>query len=128
MILHIYQLPLTRLRTTWKKLYPDYPLEYEFVEDLYSQIYKNEIQLKNMSLALGLIAMFLSCLGLWGITGIIYEARTKEIGIRKINGAKIIQIISWLLERYYTDSCHCPIPCHPDIILFNGSVAEQFRL
>ena len=56
------------------------------------------MQLKNMSLALGIIAMFLSCLGLWGITGIIYEARTKEIGIRKINGAKIIQIIPWLLK------------------------------
>ena len=89
---------LEQIRTTWKKLYPDYPLEYEFVEGMYSKIYKNEIQLKNMSLALGLIAMFLSCLGLWGITGIIYEARTKEIGIRKINGAKIIQIIPWLLR------------------------------
>ncbi len=89
---------LDKIRTTWKKLYPDYPLEYEFVEGMYSKIYKNEIQLKKMSLALGLIAMFLSCLGLWGITGIIYEARTKEIGIRKINGAKIIQIIPWLLQ------------------------------
>jgi putative ABC transport system permease protein len=73
-------------------------LEYDYVEDLYKQIYKNEIQLKNLSLALGIIGMFLSCLGLWGITGIIYEARTKEIGIRKINGAKIIQIIAWLLK------------------------------
>jgi ABC-type antimicrobial peptide transport system permease subunit len=68
---------------------------------MYSKIYKNEIQLKNMSLALGIIAMFLSCLGLWGITGIIYEARTKEIGIRKINGAKIIQIIPWLLKDIF---------------------------
>ncbi len=89
---------LDQIETTWKRLYPDYPLEYDYVEDLYKEIYKNEIQLKNMSLALGLIAMLLSCLGLWGITGIIYEARTKEIGIRKINGAKIIQIIAWLLK------------------------------
>jgi putative ABC transport system permease protein len=89
---------LDQITAIWKKLYPDYPLEYEFVEDLYSQIYKNEMQLKNLSMALGIIGMFLSCLGLWGITGIIYEARTKEIGIRKINGAKIIQIIAWLLK------------------------------
>jgi putative ABC transport system permease protein len=89
---------LDQIETTWKKLYPDYPLEYDYVEDLYKQIYKNEMQLKNLSLALGIIGMFLSCLGLWGITGIIYEARTKEIGIRKINGAKIIQIITWLLK------------------------------
>ncbi len=89
---------LDKIETTWKRIYPDYPLEYDYVEDLYRQIYKNEIQLKNLSLALGIIGTFLSCLGLWGITGIIYEARTKEIGIRKINGAKIIQIILWLLK------------------------------
>ena len=89
---------LDQIETTWKKLYPDYPLEYDYVEDLYKQIYKNEIQLKNLSLALGIIGMFLSCLGLWGITGIIYEARTKEIGIRRINGAKTMQIIYWLLK------------------------------
>ena len=119
---------LDQITTTWKKLYPDYPLEYEFVEDLYSQIYKNEIQLKNMSLALGLIAMLLSCLGLWGITGIIYEARTKEIGIRKINGAKIIQIIPWLLKGYYNNSYRCPSLCNPGIILSDGSLVKQFRL
>jgi putative ABC transport system permease protein len=89
---------LDQIKTSWGKIYPDYPMEYDYVEDLYRQIYKNEIQLKNMSLALGIIGMFLSCLGLWGITGIIYEARTKEIGIRKINGAKIVQIIAWLLK------------------------------
>jgi putative ABC transport system permease protein len=89
---------LTQIEKTWKKLYPDYPLEYDIVEDLYSKIYKNEIHLKDLSMALGIIATFLSCLGLWGITGIIYEARTKEIGIRKINGAKILQIIFWLLK------------------------------
>jgi len=92
---------LDQITMTWKNLYPDYPLEYEFIEDMYSKIYKNEMQLKNMSLALGIIAMFLSCLGLWGITGIIYEARTKEIGIRKINGAKIIQVIAWLLNDIF---------------------------
>jgi putative ABC transport system permease protein len=89
---------LTQIEKTWKKLYPDYPLEYDFVEDLYSRIYKNEIHLRDLNMALGLIAMVLSCLGLWGITGIIYEARTKEIGIRKINGAKILQIVLWLLK------------------------------
>jgi putative ABC transport system permease protein len=89
---------MEQIQRTWKKLYPDYPLEYVPVLDLYNKIYRNELQLKNLSTALGIIAMILSCLGLWGITGIIYETKTKEIGIRKINGAKIIQIIAWLLK------------------------------
>ncbi len=89
---------LDQIGKTWKKLYTDYPLEYVHVEDLYRQIYKNEMQLKSLSTALGIIAMLLSSLGLWAITGIIYKAKTKEIGIRKINGAKIVQIILWLLR------------------------------
>jgi putative ABC transport system permease protein len=86
------------IKNTWQKLYPGFPYECDYVEDLYAGIYKNEIQLKNLSMALGIIAMLLSCLGLWGITGIIYEIKTKEIGIRKANGAKTFQIMQWLLK------------------------------
>lgn len=89
---------MEQIEKTWKKLYPDYPLEYIPVVDLYDKIYKNELQLKHLSTALGIIAIIISSLGLWGITGLIYESKTKEIGIRKINGAKIIQIIGWLLK------------------------------
>ncbi len=89
---------LEQIGRTWKKLYPDYPFEYDYVENLYRNIYRNELQLKGLSLSLGIIAMVLSCLGLWGITGIIYEAKTKEIGIRKINGARIAQILAWMLK------------------------------
>jgi putative ABC transport system permease protein len=65
---------------------------------LYKDIYDNEIQLKNLSLVLGIIAIILSCLGLLGITGITYQSKTKEIGIRKTNGATRLDIIAWLLK------------------------------
>ena len=55
---------LKQIESTWKNIYGEYPLEYDYVEDLYTKIYKNEMQLKNLSMALGIIAMFLSCLGL----------------------------------------------------------------
>lgn len=89
---------LEQIESTWKKLYPDYILEYVPVADLYNKIYSNEFQLKKLSTALGIIAIILSCLGLWGITGIIYESKTKEIGIRKISGARTGQVIGWLLK------------------------------
>jgi putative ABC transport system permease protein len=89
---------MEQIEKTWKKLYHDYPLEYVPVVDLYNKIYKNELQLKILSSALGIIALVISSLGLWGITGTIYESKTKEIGIRKINGARIIQIISWMVK------------------------------
>jgi len=68
------------------------------VDNLYKEIYKGEIQLRDMSLILCILALLLSATGLFGITGIAYEARTKEIGIRKVSGARTSGIIQWLLH------------------------------
>jgi putative ABC transport system permease protein len=86
------------INKTWNRVFPGFPFEYEFVDDLYKNIYSNEIQFRKLSLVLGLIAIILSCLGLWGITGITYQAKTKEIGIRKTHGATIFNILFWLLK------------------------------
>jgi putative ABC transport system permease protein len=86
------------INKTWNGVFPGFPFEYEFVDDLYKNIYSNEIQFRKLSLVLGLIAIILSCLGLWGITGITYQAKTKEIGIRKTHGATIFNILFWLLK------------------------------
>ncbi len=89
---------LNVVKQSWEEIYPGFPFEYTFIEDLYQQVYKNEIKLKNLGKFLGIIALLLSCLGLWALTGIIYQQRTKEIGIRRVNGARIYQIV-WLLMK-----------------------------
>ncbi|HEY4784672.1 MAG TPA: FtsX-like permease family protein, partial [Bacteroidales bacterium] len=89
---------LVAIQNTWNKIYPDYPMKYTYVDDLYKSIYKNEFQLRNIGTLLCLLAIILSALGLLGITGIVYESRTKEIGIRKVNGARFNQIAGWLLS------------------------------
>jgi putative ABC transport system permease protein len=86
------------IRENFEKAFPGFPMQYDYVEDLYSKIYKNENQLKSLSTILGILAILLSSLGLWGITGIIYQSRTKEIGIRKVNGATRKKIVLWLLR------------------------------
>jgi putative ABC transport system permease protein len=82
----------------WQSIFPGFPFEYEFVDDLYRNIYANEIRFKKLSMALGIIAIVLSCLGLWGITGITQQIKTKEIGIRKTNGATAFSILIMLLK------------------------------
>jgi len=89
---------MSLIRNTWNKIYPDFPFRYMYVDDLYKSVYKNEFQLRNIGTVLCLMVLLLSALGLFGITGIVYEARTKEIGIRKVNGARFSQITSWLLK------------------------------
>ena len=86
------------IKDTWDQLYPDFPFNYEFVEDMYHNVYKNEFQLKNLSLSLSILALILSSIGLFGITGMVFETRTKEIGIRKVNGARSREITWWLLK------------------------------
>jgi putative ABC transport system permease protein len=95
---HQGSLAFEAIKENFEKTFPGFPMQYDYVEDLYSQIYKNEIQLKSLSMILGIMAILLSSLGLWGITGIIYQSRTKEIGIRKVNGARKENIIFWLLK------------------------------
>lgn len=92
---------LSAIKNIWNKFYPDYPMKYTYVDDLYKSIYKSEFQLRNIGTVLCLLAIMLSALGLFGITGIVYEARTKEIGIRKVNGARFIQIAGWLLKDIF---------------------------
>jgi len=86
------------IQQTWKDIYPDFPMDYEYVDSLYKEIYKGEIQLRNMSILLCILALLLSASGLFGITGIAYESRTKEIGIRKVNGASISKVVFLLLQ------------------------------
>jgi putative ABC transport system permease protein len=86
------------VKEVFDKTFPGFPMQYDYIEDLYRGIYKNENQLKSLSLILGFLAILLSSLGLWGITGIVYQSRTKEIGIRKVNGAGKMNIIIWLLK------------------------------
>jgi putative ABC transport system permease protein len=86
------------IKASFDKAFPGHPMQFEYVEDLYRKIYKNENQLKSLSLILGILAVLLSSLGLWGITGIIYQSKIKEIGIRKVNGAGRKNIIFWLLR------------------------------
>lgn len=88
---------IAAIQKVWDQVYPDFPLEYEFVDAMYKKVYAGELQLRRMSLLLCILALIISSSGLIGITGITYEVRTKEIGIRKVNGATISKVLNWLL-------------------------------
>ncbi len=93
---------IATIEKTWNQIYPDFPLEYEFVDNMYKKVYLGEFQLRKMSLLLCILALVIASTGLIGITGITYELRTKEIGIRKVNGANIPKVIQWLLKDILT--------------------------
>jgi putative ABC transport system permease protein len=84
------------LRTTWEKLAPAVPFQYFFIKDKYLEKYLGEERLAKIVGTFAMIAVFLSCLGLFAMIAYLSVRRTKEIGIRKINGAKVIQVMVML--------------------------------
>ena len=87
---------LTDIKSVWTKMFPEYPFQYEYVSSMYENVYKTELlQAKLLSL-FTFIALFICSMGLLGLSLLTTQRRTKEIGIRKINGARIIEIMLML--------------------------------
>ena len=84
---------LDRLRSTWRQLAPDYPFEYQFLDSQLENLYTAEQRADRIFGAFAGIAIFIACLGLFGLAAFIAEQRTQEIGIRKVLGATAANIV-----------------------------------
>jgi putative ABC transport system permease protein len=84
------------LEEQWERLVPQIPFDYEFLDEHYEVMYNNEKQTRSLLYIFAGIAIFISCLGLFGLASFMADRRTKEIGIRKTNGASTSNILSLL--------------------------------
>jgi ABC-type antimicrobial peptide transport system permease subunit len=84
---------LTSIETLWGEVYPDYAFEYQFLDDRIANFYKQETQLSHLYKIFAAIAIFLSCLGLYGLASFMAVQRIKEVGIRKVLGATVQSVI-----------------------------------
>jgi putative ABC transport system permease protein len=91
---------LAFIGNTWKNIFPDHPFEYQFLDDHFKEVYRADRQVTTMVTVLAVLAIFISCLGLFGLASYSAEKRIKEIGIRKVMGASIQNIVS-LLSRHF---------------------------
>jgi putative ABC transport system permease protein len=87
-----------QIENEWRKMAPSQPFSYVFMDDEFNNIYLNEQRMGGISLSFSLLAIFIACLGLFGLTAYAAEQRTREIGIRKVLGASVGGIIR-LLSR-----------------------------
>jgi putative ABC transport system permease protein len=83
---------LKHIETAWKEQFPDREFNYYFVDDSFRQRYPEEDKLQNIYLIFGSLAIFVACLGLYGLASFATEQRAKEIGIRKVLGATLPNI------------------------------------
>ena len=87
---------LAFLRARWQAWAPDYPFHYSFLDEDYDALYRSETQLLRIFTAFAGLAIFIACLGLFGLASFMAESRTKEIGIRKVLGASAANICTLL--------------------------------
>ncbi len=87
---------LASLEQINRKLNPSYPFNYHFVEEAYEQLYQSEQQVGTLVNYFGILAIVISCLGLFGLTAFTAEQRTREIGVRKVLGASVLGIVRLL--------------------------------
>ncbi len=92
---------LKSIETIYKKHETDYPFECMFQTDFFNQTYKNNLfMMGTLSFLFSILAIVISCLGLFGLTSYAAEQRTKEIGVRKVNGATLSNVLNMLITDF----------------------------
>jgi putative ABC transport system permease protein len=91
---------IAQISDQWKDTEPNHPLEYSFLDEEFNALYKSEMQFKNLSGIFAGIAILIACLGLYAVVAYSAQQRTKEIGIRKVMGATISNVVSLLTKDF----------------------------
>lgn len=84
------------LESEWKKMAPDAPFQYSFLQQNFEDLYQSEQKMSQIFSVFTSIAIFIACLGLLGLAAFTAEQRTKEIGIRKTMGASVASVVTML--------------------------------
>jgi ABC-type antimicrobial peptide transport system permease subunit len=104
---------LAKVEVVFRKYNPTAPFEFKFTDEEYARKFEDEKRIGNLSTFFAILAVFISCLGLFGLASFVAEQRTKEIGVRKVLGASVFNL--WqMLSRDFVNlviiSCAIAIP------------------
>ncbi|HWV68242.1 ABC transporter permease [Chitinophaga sp.] len=84
----------------FNRLNPGYPMDYHFLDETFDSIYRSETMLRKLAQVFAVVAVLISCLGLFGLSVFTAEQRRKEIGIRKILGASVMNVTGLLSKQF----------------------------
>ena len=93
---------INSLRSTFASVLPEVPLHFEFVDAQYQAFYEGELLTEKLASYFAIISILLSCLGLFGLATFFAEQKDKEIGIRKVLGASVYNVVGLLSKEFLT--------------------------
>jgi putative ABC transport system permease protein len=88
------------IQKLWNRIIPGIPFEYFFYDNFFDQLYKKETSFGMIIFMFSAIAILIACMGIFGLAAFFSEKRTKEIGIRKVNGASIAEMVNMLNREF----------------------------
>ena len=91
---------IEKIKTVFTKYNPASPFAYEFVDVEYARKFSDEERIGKLATAFAVLAIFISCLGIFGLASFVAEQRTKEIGVRKVMGASILNLWGMLSKDF----------------------------
>lgn len=91
---------LTQIKSTWAKILPQTNCEIGFFDDRLAKLYNSEVRISGLIKYFTFVAIFISCIGLFGLSLFVIERKRKEIGIRKVNGARISEVMLLLNQSF----------------------------
>jgi putative ABC transport system permease protein len=104
---------LADIKNVWTKMFPEYPYQYEYISSMYENVYKTEILQSKLLSVFTFIALFICSMGLLGLSLLTTQRRTKEVGLRKINGAKtgeMMVMLNWDFIKWIIISFVLAVP------------------
>lgn len=91
---------INQVENKWKALAPAMPFSYRFLNNSFDEMYRSEQRAGTIAIVFAVLAVFIACLGLFGLVTFMAEQRTKEIGIRKVLGASVANVVAMLSKDF----------------------------
>jgi len=91
---------LQNIKTVFAKYAPDYPFRFEFMDEAFNRQYASEMELRRLFNLFSSLSIIVACLGLFGLASFTAEQKTKEIGIRKVLGAQVSDIVTLTAKEF----------------------------
>jgi putative ABC transport system permease protein len=114
------------IKITWEEIIPMYPFEYRFVDEDFDRAYTNIERMGRLANVFTFIAIFIACLGLFGLASFTSEQRSKEIGVRKVLGASVPGIVVLLSKEFTKWVIIANIIAWPIAYLFINNWLQEF--
>jgi len=114
------------LESVYSKMAPGFIFDYNFQDKEYERLYKSESQTGSLVNWFAFVAIFISCLGLLGLTAFTVERKTKEIGIRKVLGASVFDIVAMVSKQFLSPVAVSIIIAIPISIYFMNNWLQQY--